>query len=71
MTGRGLMGDRLRALRLSIPTTQVDLAAKVGVSAKRLNDYERHRLPIPLNVAMRLSEKLGRPLLDYLYLGRD
>jgi transcriptional regulator with XRE-family HTH domain len=62
------VGHRIRELR-GFDTQQADFARLLGVSQSQLSKYERGESEPPLQVLLRLSEKLGKSL-DWILTGR-
>jgi transcriptional regulator with XRE-family HTH domain len=59
-------GANLKAARLRLGITQVDLAKLSGLQATRIPSIERGTSDLRLSTAQRLSDALGVPLSDLL-----
>jgi putative transcriptional regulator len=60
------MGKRIRQARMAQGWTQKELAAKLGLTAQNISDYERGRADPPSNVVLRLATLFDVPI-DWLY----
>jgi transcriptional regulator with XRE-family HTH domain len=61
-----IVGALLRQARLKQDLTQAELAESVGVSKRRMSQYELGEKPIPLAELETLSKILGIPLTHFL-----
>lgn len=58
------LGQRVQALRDAKGWTQEALAQSVGIEPATLSRYETAKLPFPLDVLLRVADRLGTPLSD-------
>lgn len=64
------VAERLRLLRRAVSgDSQTAFAAKIGIEARRWNNFERGS-PLSKEVAILLARKIPGVSLDWLYLGR-
>jgi transcriptional regulator with XRE-family HTH domain len=61
-----IIGALLRQARFEQDLTQAELAKKVGVSKRRLSQYELGQKPVPIVELEVLAETLGMPLTHFL-----
>lgn len=54
-----LTGSKLRAIRALRGITQADLAAKAGISATAIAEFERDKRDLRTNTVIKLCEALG------------
>lgn len=54
-----LTGSKLRAIRALRGITQADLAAKAGISATAIAEFERDKRDLRTNTVVKLCEALG------------
>lgn len=62
--------QRLKRLREISGMNQLAFAAYLGISPPRWNNYETQGLPLSVDVAMRLIQRIPGLTLDWLYLGK-
>lgn len=54
-----ITGSKLRAIRALRGITQADLAAKAGISATAIAEFERDKRDLRTNTVIKLCEALG------------
>lgn len=59
--------NRLKEVRHDFRMTQTEFAAMLGVSVHQYNRYEKGASLPSLEVALRISEKVGRPVNELFY----
>ncbi len=61
-----IIGVLLRQARSEVGKTQKDLAAELGISARRITQYEYGQRPIPVAELLQITETLGLPMTYFL-----
>src|SRR3990172_6390114 len=66
MTGKSLLGTRLKQAREAQEMTQEDLAARLGIHRNTLSRYERGELGISTDLLVTIARLLKRPVSWFL-----
>ena len=67
---KGMLGLRIAQVRKEHGMTQVQLAEKTGLIQVVVSDYERGRLRLPADLALRFAEVLGVTVDELLRPGK-
>ncbi|GIN39622.1 helix-turn-helix transcriptional regulator [Heyndrickxia oleronia] len=60
--------NRLKSFRHKYEMNQTEFAAFLGISHDQYNRYERNKRQPTLEIALKISDKLGRPVNDIFYI---
>lgn len=63
-----MLRNRLVDIRYEFKMNQKSFAQFLGIAAQQYNRYERQENQPNLITALRISEKIGRPVNDFMYL---
>jgi putative transcriptional regulator len=63
--------NRLKSFRHKYEMNQTEFAALLGINHDQYNRYERNKRQPTLEIALQISDKLGRPVNDIFYLADD
>lgn len=63
--------NRLKSYRHKFEMNQTEFAAFLGISHDQYNRYERNKRQPTLEIALKISDKLGRPVNDIFYIADE
>lgn len=63
--------NRLKTLRHKYEMNQTEFAALIGIAHDQYNRYERNKRQPTLEIALKISEKLGMPVNDIFFLADE